>query len=109
MIFDPFLTLGYVEMIKVFLHPIDAVPYPLSIIAVGRVCPWIHMYVGVPNISADCTVQWRLQTGELSTARVRPNSRKPSGFSSLRCHVCGLCSLQLPPILTQSEDSVDRQ
>ena len=26
MIFDPFLTLGYVEMIKVFLHPIDAVP-----------------------------------------------------------------------------------
>ena len=27
MIFDPFLTLGYVEMIKVFLHPINAVPY----------------------------------------------------------------------------------
>ena len=27
MIFDPFLTLGYVEMIKVFLHPIHAVPY----------------------------------------------------------------------------------
>ena len=25
-IFDPFLTLGYVEMIKVFLHPINAVP-----------------------------------------------------------------------------------
>ena len=23
---DPFLTLGYVEMIKVFLHPINAVP-----------------------------------------------------------------------------------
>ena len=27
MIFDPFLALGYVEMIKVFLHPINAVPY----------------------------------------------------------------------------------
>ena len=28
MIFDPFLTLGYVEIIKVFLHPINAVPQP---------------------------------------------------------------------------------
>ena len=26
-IFYPFLTLGNVEMIKVFLHPINAVPY----------------------------------------------------------------------------------
>ena len=26
-IFDPFQTLGYVEMIKVFLHPINAVPF----------------------------------------------------------------------------------
>ena len=26
-IFDPFLTLGYLEMIKGFLHPINAVPY----------------------------------------------------------------------------------
>ena len=30
MIFDPLLTLGYVEMIKVFLHPINAVPYYTS-------------------------------------------------------------------------------
>ena len=29
MIFDPFLSLGYVEMIKVFFHPINAVPYIL--------------------------------------------------------------------------------
>ena len=27
MIFDPFLTLGYVGKVKVFLHPINAVPY----------------------------------------------------------------------------------
>ena len=27
MIFDPFLTLGYVGKVKVFFHPINAVPY----------------------------------------------------------------------------------
>ena len=27
MFFDPFLTLGYVGKVKVFLHPINAVPY----------------------------------------------------------------------------------
>ena len=36
MIFDPFLTLGYVEMIKVFLHPVNAVPYYLLLAVILR-------------------------------------------------------------------------
>ena len=61
MIFDPFLTLGYVEMIKVFLHPIMQSPTVPP-------CPCLH---GRPTVGPSCTEFvypecWHFDNGAIS-------------------------------------------